>query len=397
MARRFFLLGLLSLLLTAPAAGAPSDLRDRQERINDKIAALREKIAAANEREAVLTAEIGAVTAQIRALEDDVDRASSRLDTLENELALHRNRLALLTQIFEKQTEKLNLLKRQFAVAEQRLHRRIVAIYEEEDPTAVDVVLAARSFTEMLDQLDYLNEIAGQDQRIARQVAAAKRRVTRERARTNALRAQVRETADAVEIRVNEQLAERERLRSTQNALADARSVKKDALQTVIATEEEYLHEVEGLEQASRELAAKIRSAQTSSYSGVGPSATPSASGFMWPTSGTLTSPYGWRWGRMHEGIDIAAPAGTPIVAAASGVVIHAGWMGGYGNLVVIDHGGGIATAYGHQSSIAVGVGSQVSQGQLIGYVGSTGHSTGNHLHFEIRINGSPVDPLGYL
>jgi len=99
----------------------------------------------------------------------------------------------------------------------------------------------------------------------------------------------------------------------------------------------------------------------------------------------------------MHEGIDLGAAYGAPIRAAASGTVIYCGEESGYGNLTVIDHGGGIATAYGHQSSIAVSCGQSVSQGQVIGYVGSTGHSTGPHLHFEVRVNGNPVDPLGYL
>src|SRR4029453_4171366 len=110
-----------------------------------------------------------------------------------------------------------------------------------------------------------------------------------------------------------------------------------------------------------------------------------------------VTSPFGWRWGRMHEGVDIAVAYGTPIHAAASGTVIVCGWLGGYGNLVAIDHGGGISTAYGHQSSIAVGSGAVVGPGEVIGYVGSTGHSTGPHLHFEVRVNGVPQDPLAYL
>ena len=151
---------------------------------------------------------------------------------------------------------------------------------------------------------------------------------------------------------------------------------------------------------ASQELGAKIRAAQARAATpqgGVTSGAAPSASGFIWPASGPVTSPFGWRWGRMHEGIDIGAPYGAPIVAAAAGTVIYCGWMSGYGNLVAIDHGGGISTAYGHQSSIAVACGQHVDQGQTIGYVGSTGHSTGPHLHFEVRVNGSPVDPLGYL
>jgi murein DD-endopeptidase MepM/ murein hydrolase activator NlpD len=103
------------------------------------------------------------------------------------------------------------------------------------------------------------------------------------------------------------------------------------------------------------------------------------------------------RWGRMHEGIDISAGTGTPIAAAAAGTVISAGWMGGYGNLVVIDHGGGLATAYAHLSGFGVGSGQSVGQGQVIGYVGCTGHCYGPHVHFEVRVNGAAVDPLGYL
>lgn len=125
--------------------------------------------------------------------------------------------------------------------------------------------------------------------------------------------------------------------------------------------------------------------------------ATPSAAGFIWPANGVVSSPFGPRWGRMHEGLDIAAPAGRPIRAAKAGTVITAGPESGYGNLVVIDHGNGETTRYGHMSAFEVKKGDVVAIGQLVGRVGSTGHSTGNHLHFEIRINGVAMDPRPYL
>jgi murein DD-endopeptidase MepM/ murein hydrolase activator NlpD len=119
--------------------------------------------------------------------------------------------------------------------------------------------------------------------------------------------------------------------------------------------------------------------------------------GLIWPVSGPVVSPFGYRWGRLHAGIDIAVSYGTPIHAAAAGTVVLAGWVSGYGNYTCIDHGGGLATCYAHQSSYAVSQGAAVGQGQVIGYVGCTGHCFGPHLHFEVRINGAPVDPLGYL
>ena len=119
--------------------------------------------------------------------------------------------------------------------------------------------------------------------------------------------------------------------------------------------------------------------------------------GYIWPVNGPVVSPFGMRWGRLHAGVDIAVPAGTPIRAAASGTVAMAGWMGGYGQYTCIQHGGGVATCYAHQSSIGVGTGASVKQGQVIGSVGCTGHCFGDHLHFEVRVNGSPVDPMGYL
>jgi murein DD-endopeptidase MepM/ murein hydrolase activator NlpD len=123
-----------------------------------------------------------------------------------------------------------------------------------------------------------------------------------------------------------------------------------------------------------------------------------SGSGVLsWPVSGSVTSGFGYRWGRMHEGVDIAVGQGTAVQAAGAGTVIYAGWLGGYGNLAVVDHGNGLSTAYAHNSSLVSAVGQSVAAGEVIAYSGSTGHSTGPHVHFEVRLNGDAVDPLGYL
>jgi murein DD-endopeptidase MepM/ murein hydrolase activator NlpD len=142
--------------------------------------------------------------------------------------------------------------------------------------------------------------------------------------------------------------------------------------------------------------ALRTTSAGSGGNVSVGP-VRPGSSGLIWPVNGPLTSPFGQRWGRLHAGVDISAPTGTPIRAAAAGTVVLLGWTGGYGNYTCIAHGGGLSTCYAHQSSYGTSNGAKVSQGQVIGYVGNTGNSFGAHLHFETRINGTPVNPAGYL
>src|SRR5829696_10238596 len=206
-----------------------------------------------------------------------------------------------------------------------------------------------------------------------------------------------RDVAEATAVLAREterQRAARDALVVRQNALAAARANQRSLLVTVRSQREKDEEDLSAMQAASAAIAAQIRAHQDASGSnGNGTS----SSGLTWPVNGLITSGFGWRWGRMHEGIDIGAPSGAAIHAAAGGTVIYCGWMGGYGNLIVIDHGGGLATAYGHQSGLAVGCGTSVGEGQVIGYVGCTGHCFGPHVHFEVRVNGSPVDPLGYL
>jgi len=201
------------------------------------------------------------------------------------------------------------------------------------------------------------------------------------------------ETA-VIRARTDQTRTVRDELVGARNDLSSTKQQKLQDLSTLTASERAEAEEIDALQAASARIAAQIRAAQSRN---TGPTQTPSNAGLIWPVQGPVTSPFGWRWGRMHEGIDIGVGYGTPIQAAAGGTVIYCGWEEGYGNFVVIDHGGNLATAYGHQSRIAVTCGQQVNQGDVIGYVGCTGHCFGPHLHFEVRVNGNPVDPLGYL
>ena len=354
---------------------------------------LNAKIAKAHQAEGILSSQISRVTSQIRTLKGQVDSASTRLYTLQVNLNLHQRKLDTLTRLYVLETRRLVFLRRQYAEAQARLNDRLVSIYESDNPDTLAVVLSSSSFTDLLDQLDYLSQIAAQDNRIAREVQAARDEMHRTRERTKKVRHGVAVETHAIAVRTSEERAVRDRLVSSEQSLADARADKNRRLASVRESKSEYLHEVDGLLAQSAALGAAIRSAQSNGAT----DSTPSSSGLIWPVSGPVTSGFGVRWGRMHEGIDIGAASGTPIHAAAGGTVIWAGWLGGYGNLVVIDHHNSLATAYGHQSALATAVGASVSQGQVIGYVGSTGHSTGPHLHFEVRVNGTPVDPLGYL
>ena len=169
----------------------------------------------------------------------------------------------------------------------------------------------------------------------------------------------------------------------------------KSALDSRVA---EYQAEVNALSREEANIQALIRNRELTGASVDGtPQPAKSASGLVWPASGPISSPFGYRWGALHAGIDIDAGYGARIVAAKAGTVILAGWNGGYGNCVIIDHGGSFTTLYAHQSKMLVSEGQRVSQGQLIGYVGGTGNVTGPHLHFETRVDGTPKNPMNYL
>jgi murein DD-endopeptidase MepM/ murein hydrolase activator NlpD len=393
MARRVACSLALVLLAAAPASGG---LYDRKQDLDDQIAGLQSKLQQAQAREASLSAEIASVSQRIQALESEVGDVSTRLVALEEDLALHQRKLDTLTELYELQSDRLAFLRGQYELSVKRWGDRLVAIYEGEEPSTLDIVIEAESFRDLLDQLDYASSIAEQDRGIVEHVEGARNHMRGLRARTGKTKARVAAVTRVVRIRTEQQRSLKNQLIARKKGLSAAQSSRRVSLAEVREDERHYASEAAALQAQSANLAAQIRSSQATVTYSTASDASPSASGFVWPVSGPVVSPFGWRWGRMHEGIDIAAGYGVPIAAAAAGVVIYAGWMGGYGNLIIIDHGGGIATAYAHQSSFAVG-GGAVSQGQTIGYIGCTGHCFGPHLHFEVRVNGSAVDPLGYL
>jgi murein DD-endopeptidase MepM/ murein hydrolase activator NlpD len=391
------LVPVVALLLAIAASPASGDVTSRKQEIDSRLQAVQAKIARAEQRERELAADIASVNDEIRNLASQVGDVSAELAPLERDLALHKEKLDRLNELYRLQTARYEFFRKEYNALIDRLGNRLIDIYEGGEPSSLDVFLAAKSFTDLISQADYVNAIVTQDKHIAGQVGTAKQRVRRQRQHTKRFRALAAAETRTIGIRAGQVRALRDELLANENRLAAARASKRESLRNVAESKREYLHEAAGLAQASATLAGQIQAAQSSnSYSPPGDT-TPSAAGFIWPVNGPVTSGFGMRWGRMHEGIDIGVGAGTPIHAAASGRVVYSGWMGGYGNLVAIDHGRGLSTAYGHQSSIAVGNGQIVSQGQVIGYVGCTGHCFGDHLHFEVRINGSAVDPLGYL
>jgi len=391
----------VALLGAVLALGVPSALGqtvyDKQADVNRKISGLREDIEAAKATEGVLTSEIQAAGQRIEALSGDIGSLTSLIAELEADLAELRAKLARLQARFEQQTEDLERLKQQYRIAQAQLEERLVELYQSDETDSFGVLLQVQSLGDLLDQLEYFDSIGRQDRAISRELKRLREAMKVARERTRETKAQVAKETDALAAKTAEQIAAKQELEAQQSALAAARSQKKGVLSNVHEEREHAQEDLEDLEAASAALAAQIRAAQSSGGGGGGGSSGSgtSSSGFIWPVSGVVTSGFGWRWGRMHEGIDISAGCGTPIRAVASGTIIFSGWMGGYGNLVVVDHGNGLSTAYAHQSAIYASGG--VSQGQTIGAVGTTGSSTGCHLHFEVRVNGGAVDPMGYL
>ena len=377
---------LATLVLASLAPG-----RSSGDSLQGKLRSTRAKLEHAKGREQVLTTDISALSGRIRSLEGQIaayQRKEARAQTV---LDARRAELAKVRVRYEREHARYLLLQKKLARAQGVLAQRLVAIYKADQPDLVTVLLESNGFEDLLVRGDYLSRIGKQDSLIVDRVRALKQ----ESERKKKLLAQLKGQAEAAVAEIAAQqraLAQaRAGIESRQSALTSTRDQKQGSLANV----RESRNRLEGdLSALSAQVAAQLQG--SGGRAPVGPIRQGSG-GFIWPVNGPVVSPFGMRWGHLHAGIDIAVPSGTPIRASKSGTVAIAGWVGGYGNYTCINHGGGIATCYAHQSSIGVSVGQSVTQGQVIGSSGCTGHCFGPHVHFEVRINGTPVDPMGYL
>jgi len=382
-------LGALCLAAAPPRSSRAASFQAIQAKIGSKRAAVER----ARAKEGVLTADISALSKRIRVMSGEIGSLRRREARVQNTLDARRAQLARVRARYQREHERFVRLRRKLQRAQGVLAARLIEIYKADQPDMLSVILESDGFNDLLVRADYMSAIGEQDSVIVDKVRELKRKSAQKRLLLVVLKSKAEVAVQEIEAKQRALQETRAAIQAREADLAAARKQKSGNLGNVRA----HRHELEGDLRALEAASAQV----TNQLQGSGPvPAGPIRQGsgaYIWPVNGPVVSPFGQRWGRLHAGIDIAVPAGTPIRAAGSGRVAMAGWMGGYGQYTCIQHGGGVATCYAHQSSIGVGTGASVKQGQVIGSVGCTGHCFGDHLHFEVRVGGSPVDPTGYL
>ena len=378
--------------VSAPAPGVV----ERKQAVDRRLYSAEARLRAAIDRQAVLTSDLATINRRLREVRGRLAPLAARRDEAVRAHRLARGTLVQVNRDLAFQRRQLRIATSRLRVQRQALAERIREIYRTEDDDPLLGLLQRGSLAEIAGAASGIERATDRDRDMIDSVARY-----RNLTRTSAARiAVLQERAAAAEARTARRAevatAAARDLDVEQRVLRRTKRVRTRMLATIRVDRGHIEDDTRELREQSFALARRIAEIQGVPYAEPADT-TPSAAGFTWPTSGQITSGFGPRWGRMHQGLDIAAPTGRPITAAKSGTVIVAGWSGGYGQLVVIDHGGGLATAYAHQSRIAVKTGDPVTQGGLVGFVGSTGHSTGPHLHFEVRVNGAARDPLPYL
>jgi murein DD-endopeptidase MepM/ murein hydrolase activator NlpD len=370
----------LVVALAAPAgAASTSTARKRQAEVRAAKARAAAKLNGLKASDDELEKAVAALATQVRAQNAKVASAQQAVGVAEAAVKTAETKIA---------TTEAEMANLQGAVVD-----RAVAAYVRPQQAALAGISDAKNLEDASRRASMLRQVANSDRDILDQLRATREDLGIEKEKAAAARevAAQRKAAAAQQLSAYKaNLAEKARLERALSARIAAVTGEIEAH----AKEEASIQALLNSEAAR---AAASRRASRDGADGSDSGGRISGSGMRWPASGPVTSEFGYRWGRLHAGIDIGAGYGAPIRAAKSGTVIFAGVQSGYGNVIIIEHGGGLTTLYGHQSRLAAHDGDEVSTGDLIGYVGSTGHSTGPHLHFETRVGGSPQNPRRYL
>lgn len=367
--------------------------------INARIEAQRRRLEATQNALAHKRAELQAATVRVTNLEGALHQTQSAMDQVQGRLDVVRAEQTSTERRLAWNTLQLNAARASLARHDDALKRRLVDTYERGDLGYISVLLAAKSFSDFVERWEDLRLLVAANQKAVRERKSAEQKVSAAQSALVATQVALQQE-ELTRTRALNQLDTLAQEKQNLVALADAR--RRHVASDVAEMEGLSASEEAALEELIREKEAQIAAARRAA--GIaGPEVNTPPGLVAWPVHGTITSPFGWRQNpfgggpEFHQGLDIAAATGTTVTAAASGTVISAGWYGGYGNYILIDHGGGMSTGYGHLSQIFVSNGQTVQKGQAIGAVGSTGASTGPHLHFEVRMHGKPVDPAAYL
>jgi len=367
--------------------------------LNKRIDNQRAKVDKKKRKEGVITSTITRYNNRIDSLQGDITGLQTRQRRIQVTLDAKRAELLDARDKLEESRDRLVRLRTELAKSQKALSGRLVEIYKSDEPDALTVVLEADGFTDLLDRAEFIDRISKQDQRIVKQVRVLKAKATKQEKELQGLEKRAESAAEVILSRRNELVTSKDRLVRSRSTLEGARGTRKMLLSRVRNSRQKAQEDLRSLEAANAKAQRALQGAggQLNRRPTNGGPIKRGSGDLIWPINATISSPFGQRWGRLHAGIDLPASEGTPIRAADSGRTVLAAVTGGYGNYTCVQHSSSMSTCYAHQSRYGTSSGESVSQGDVIGYVGNTGNSFGAHLHFEVRINGNPVDPMGYL
>ena len=392
----------LTLGAVRPAlAQGVSDLQQQLSQTAAERAAAQRELADVRRRTTSARDRYNVADREHRAAQDELARIDDELERAQAELAAAEDRLADTEAELAQVAADVAATEAELESRRDRFEDRVVAAFKYGQASLTEVFANLRDINDVVVTATYVSAVVENDRSMVGEMTTLLADLESARARAVELRVasqHERDEADRIEGEISAQLAEQEQVaaevRRTRTALATSlRQLQEDA-----DALEEHL---EALEASQAQIEAALRAALEAERRGRGVGDT--GTGWLKPTNGWLSSGFGnrvhpvFRTVRLHAGVDLAAYTGTSIIASRGGVVTFSGWMRGYGQVVIVYHGGGVASLYAHMSTILVGTDAYVAQGQEIGRVGTTGTATGPHLHFEVRINEVPQNPCGFI